>query len=405
MPLPVSSNYSHADFRAVSEIDSDTEFESEDDRNRHETPLTSPCTSPMKRRSPSILHAPIARKGIMVQLDGPVDISRESEVKHQDAEGIEHPDGRHHSIDSTIFSESRSSSHRLYFSSAEFLPDQSTDEAYGTALEIDDFEREIDETTPLVSPSPAKGAKAFPVPEKLSKIIPQRALSCMRRPSALLKHCEGLATPRQRQLMKGGARTPDRFVPLRAATPTKEAFLLSKPASKLSISRRGTGRRSPPTDPFAPTPRRSLRMAEQFATIRTPPPAPRTVGLRTSLVPNADSSARRSASAGAVWSVGGTTTTEGVASVTNGRGGRVTSSTSAPHYAADFLRRNTPSDEELTHGRRLAFAMYIDQSARMLDHSLPSSPSSGSPKSSHGKDGRVWRNGGWEDKSSPLTRE
>lgn len=351
----------------------------------------------------------------MVQLDGPIDIANESLIQNsigqQSSEeeehvgDIEHARERKDSIDDATSLESRSASHSRYFSSVEFLPDQSTDEAYGTALEIDDFEQEIDDTTPLVSPCPAKGAKSFPFLEKTSKTIPQRALSCMRRPSALLKHCEGIATPRQRKLMRGGARTPDRFVPLRTATPTKDSFLLSKRAPELSSARRDNGRRTPPTDPFGPTPRRSLRMAEQFATIRTPLPAPRTVGLRTFLVPNAESPARRSASAGAVWSVGGTTTTEGVASVTNGRGGRVTSSTSAPHYAADFLRRNTPSDEELTHGRRLAFAMDIDQAARMLDHSLPSSPSSSSPWSDHSKDGRVWMNGGWENKSSPLARE
>ena len=96
--------------------------------------------------------------------------------------------------------------------------------------------------------------------------------------------------------------------------------------------------------------------------------------------------------------------TEGIASITNGRGGRVTSGTNAPHYAADFLRKNSPSEDEVTHSRRLAIAMEIDRAARMLVHSSPLSttPSpvdDGSPVSSP----RMWKDGRWQQ-GGGLTR-
>lgn len=406
--LTVSTNHSNAGTSTASEIDSCSDEESRADED--ETPLTSPCTSPIKGSAKSYR---ASRWGpSLVQVDGPGD---DRECRRPTVRSCgDRRDGRDHSEsperesshrvvdDEPSFAETESPSQHRYFSSVEHLSDCSgDDEVYGTALGIDQAE---DEATPLVTPSPAKGAREFPFPGKPAKSMPERVLSRMRHPSALLRHSEGLATPRQRQVMRGGARTPDRFVPLRMATPTKESLLLSTPSPKLAVSRRVNGRRSPPFDPFGPTPHRSLRLAEQFATVHSPHPAPRPVGLRTSRVPHAEPQSRRRASAGAVWSVGGTTTTEGVSSVTNGRGGRITSGTTAPHYAADFLRRNTPSEDEVTHVRRLAFAMGVNQSARMLDHSLASSPSSSSPSSVGSRAGRVWENGGWQNKASPLTR-
>ncbi|SMQ49636.1 unnamed protein product [Zymoseptoria tritici ST99CH_3D7] len=103
----------------------------------------------------------------------------------------------------------------------------------------------------------------------------------------------------------------------------------------------------------------------------------------------------------AVWTVGGTVVTEGVASTTDGRGGRVTSGTSAPHYTVDFIRRNTPSEQEAQHGQRLAAAMEVSTDDRMLPHSSPvSSPSrNNSQRSPIGVDGTrrtFWSNSAWE---------
>ncbi|KAK3650361.1 hypothetical protein LTR56_006337 [Elasticomyces elasticus] len=165
--------------------------------------------------------------------------------------------------------------------------------------------------------------------------------------------------------------SPDRFVPSRDATPTKEALLSTHTPSK-----------SAHPDPFAPPTRRTFRMAEQYATLQSPSPAPRAVGRTGTLVTDSPDVERRAVSEGAVWTVGGALVTEGVPSTTNGRGGRVTSGTSAPHYAADFLRKTSAGDDEKTHSRRLALALEMKTDARMLEYNPTMSTSSGSPSSS-----------------------
>lgn len=138
----------------------------------------------------------------------------------------------------------------------------------------------------------------------------------------------------------------ERYV--RGTPPTKQSFLLAHTTS------------NEPMDPFSPAVKRSTRTAERLAT-------------------------RRSVSQPTVWSVGGSAVTEGVASTSNGRGGRVTSGSNAPHYAAEFLHRQSQTDETLTHGRRLAHAMNISQSGRVVEQtsppSSPTSPNSSTPSS------------------------
>ncbi|KAI7637092.1 WD40 repeat-like protein [Hortaea werneckii] len=113
---------------------------------------------------------------------------------------------------------------------------------------------------------------------------------------------------------------------------------------------------------------------------------------------------QRSASDGAIWHVGGSIVTEGVASTTTGRGGRVTSGTSAPHYTADFLRKTSATEEEVRHSRRLALAMDLDRSPKILGHSSPPTRSSGSHSGPQPASGRVWRDSAWEleGQSSPT---
>ncbi|KAK0984094.1 hypothetical protein LTS01_010843, partial [Friedmanniomyces endolithicus] len=252
-----------------------------------------------------------------------------------------------------------------------------------------------DALTPLVPAGPAKDARTFSCPlTQISAGLPQR------RPSALLKHCKTNATPRQRRLMSTGLRSPDRFVLSRASTPTKEALLSNKPVEKRGSPGRHTRWQDDNLDPFAPPKRRTSRMAEQFATLRAPAPPPRPIGRASTLVTSATDDERRAISDGAVWTVGGAQVTEGVASTPNGRGGRVTSGTSAPHYAADFLRSASASEEAKAHGRRLALAMDINRDARMLDHSSP--VSSHSPSTSGSP-----RDGAWDAEVStpPIKRK
>ena len=218
---------------------------------------------------------------------------------------------------------------------------------------------------------------------------------------------ESNATPRQRRLMTAGLRSPDRFVPGRAGTPTKESLVSTKPAEFSTPAERHARSQVASPDPFAPPVRRTFRMREQVAAVPSPTPLPRPVGRTTSLATADAATDRRTVSDGAVWTVGGMMVTGGVPSTTNGRGGRVTSGTSAPHYAADFLRKTSAGDEQKTHGRRLALAMHIDQGAKMLDHGSPATPSSPSSSSPTSPTPRTWRNGTWDTEApiSPTKRK
>ncbi|KAF2162382.1 hypothetical protein M409DRAFT_69260 [Zasmidium cellare ATCC 36951] len=232
-------------------------------------------------------------------------------------------------------------------------------------------------------------------------------LPAQRHPSRLLRFCERNATPRQQRLMAGTLGSPDRFIPARTATPNKDALLLRRPVKRRIDPRQRLSAVNGLPDPFGPSPSRSARMSDRYTTIRTPSAPQRPVSLSGTAVPDAVSPNRRAVSSGAIWTVGGTTVTEGIASVTNGRGGRVTSGTSAPHYTANFLRRQSPSEDEIQHGLRLAAAMEVQPGARMINHSSPhSTPSPTSPRRSSCSNIRrkrtVWNNNAWE-KSSPST--
>lgn len=115
---------------------------------------------------------------------------------------------------------------------------------------------------------------------------------------------------------------------------------------------------------------------------------------------------RRAVSAGAVWSVGGTIVTEGVASTPNGRGGRVTSGTNAPHYNAGFLKRQTASEDEARHGKRLAVALDLKQSSKMLTHGQSRSLMSHCPGFFTAASNRrvSWINSAWERSGMPPLR-
>lgn len=147
---------------------------------------------------------------------------------------------------------------------------------------------------------------------------------------------------------------PDRFI---RDTPTKEAFLLANNSADGA-------------DPFASNGTRTIRMSQKYTTLR-------------------------SVSHPTVWTVGGAAVTEGVASTSNGRGRRVTSGSSAPHYAAEFLRARSPTEDTLTHGRRLAVAMDINRAGPVVS---PSSSPRSPPALDCGEGWQhvTWKNGRWE---------
>ena len=374
-----------------------SEMDSEDDGEAFETPMTSPGSSPMKMMPGFDRYSSFADG--LGQLDGGRGSHDESPTEEEHITAMARA-----RVESSI-----REAFGLLEESAGALPEPSSrslldidreaqhdqDESRVAEKRDENIDSDLEDiATPLVPASPAKCAHAFPFPQQSKTSLSLASRSSPRPPSALLSQCERKATPRQRRLMTGGVQSPDRFIPSRAGTPTKDTLLLTKPKPKVTgCINRARQFEMMDSDPFGPTPRRSLRMAEQYATIRNPPPVPRPAGMSISRVPDAQP---RAASAGSIWTVGGSTVTEGVASITNGRGGRVTSGTSAPHYTAGFLRMTSPSEEEVTHGRRLALAMGIEQNTRML---APSPIVSGA-----GPWRRVWRDGGWQEDGGVVTR-
>ena len=377
--------------------------------NDYDTPMTSPCSSPVKA-SRAIRNLPRLEHRTR-QVDGAGDSSSDAEARqhaeadHQDATS-ELPDTSNENPVITMrFLRSTWDLQSSFLISRDDRIPNSNDGVgshaltSGHALQTWQADTHSDEVTPLCPASPAKGANSFPFPVHAGNGASTSPLSTSRRPSALLRHCERNATPRQRRLMVSGLQTPDRFIPSRAATPTKQTLLLARPKARMDRPEKPLLS----ADPFGPLPSRSLRTIERYATTRSPPTPSRPVGMIGSRVHDAQTSTARAASAGTIWTVGGSVVTEGVASISNGRGGRVTSGTSATHYTADFLQKHSSSEEEVTHGRRLALAMDIDRDAKMLEHSSPSSPRSHQgPSSGESGTTRVWNNGVWEHDGVPT---
>ncbi|RMY39403.1 hypothetical protein D0866_01955 [Hortaea werneckii] len=361
--------------------DSGSDFD--EDRYGYDTPTTSPESSPSKAR-------PLARRfprldRVIPQLDG----DRGSIEDSPFLEGPAPPAYTRVCAEQDVQSTLKLLTHNEHSLARTGSP--SPGSTIGSADE-----------TPLVTASPAKSSTAFPFPRQLTSKLSN--LTKQRPPSALLSFCERNATPRQRRMMTGGLRTPDRFISSRPRTPTKDHLVKVRNVPGSSPLAGHINHGSTEADPFAPPPQRSIRTAEQFATLRGPPPRPRDVGRSATILGMPSTLDQRSASEGAIWHVGGSIVTEGVASTTTGRGGRVTSSTSAPHYTADFLRKTSATEEEVKHSRRLALAMDLDCSPKILDHSSPPPKSSSSNTSPQHGGGRVWRDSAWqlEGPSSPT---
>jgi hypothetical protein len=333
----------------------------------YRTPETSPEGSPVLQR-PTLCHFPPL---LRAQIDGPSDSGDGSDEDHDDVARVPNHTATEGRCEAT------------YPSSK----DEDIRNTSPTQPDVTDLTAcpPSEDETPLVPASPAKGAFIFS--ESDAPGVESRR---SRRPSELLRHCERNATPRQRRLMATGLRSPDRFIPSRASTPNKDTLNMLRPKDLP-----GRSLPSPDSDPFAPAPRRTFRMAEQYATLSGPPPILRSAGRTATMVNDTRRADQRALSESSIWTVGGHLVTEGVASTSNGRGGRVTSGTSAPHYTADFLRNASAGAESWRHGRRLALAMGLAENANILDTVSPvSSAAIDSGESSSNT--RVWRDGIWE---------
>jgi hypothetical protein len=122
-----------------------------------------------------------------------------------------------------------------------------------------------------------------------------------------------------------------------------------------------------------------------------------------------NSTGSRQFSGGAVWNVGGRAAAlEPVHAVDDGRGGFLASGSSAPLYSANFFAPSDPAADRDMHERRLALALDVDTSTRMLSPSRLSSPSRSidiSSDNGYSPSRRlVWKNNEWTKEGSISRR-
>lgn len=191
-----------------------------------------------------------------------------------------------------------------------------------------------------------------------------------------------------------GPVSPDRFIPARQfgyspSTP----FRVSKIPQQLSPEEKLRRRRPPSADPFMPSrPRRSAetsRVQRPAEPRRSPRYGPHFVNDSAAVgshTHNETSDFLRQISSGAVWNVGGSSAVLGrpPAAVPDGTGGLLGSGTTAPMYVAKFLKKPSASEDREKFESRIALALDIDLTTRLLGIStfcplLESSPSPSSP--------------------------
>ncbi|KAH8708647.1 WD40-repeat-containing domain protein [Phaeosphaeriaceae sp. PMI808] len=239
---------------------------------------------------------------------------------------------------------------------------------------------------------------------KLSR-IPLRQLSSPLRQSQWVMRGGFLQSPRRSQFCRA-----DRYIARRRPHAiTRESFELNKPTKCLEIDRIGIGSSSN-RDPFGRALHRSGRFNEELHGLRE---AHSTIARRAGAQRrNANLSHRRNSftfgtrqiSAGAVWTVGGSSAVSGtVIGVPTGRGGMLGSGTNAPLYTSSFLNRADPEAELEAYECRLALALDVDQSNRILQYSATAcTPQSATCRSTAPYPKHTWRDGAWI-KDGPLT--
>ena len=257
-------------------------------------------------------------------------------------------------------------------------------------------------TTPAQARDDIESPEAFDSPTELRQTT--RSSSSPLRPSQWVARGGLLASPRKSQTS-----TPDRFIHCRRPPAvTRDSFELNKPNEREQISRRGHRAGG---DPFSRQVRRSDRLNAELRVLReahtviagrsTRSARSPNLGLRSSSLVMA----ARQISAGAVWNVGGpSAVSDTVAAISTGNGGMLGSGTNAPLYTSTFLNRADPEAEFEAYEKRLALALEVDQTERVLHHSsLPSSRPGSRQQNTPPQKPHVWRDGAWvQDSAKPC---
>ena len=190
------------------------------------------------------------------------------------------------------------------------------------------------------------------------------------------------STPRGRGIgITFGYRTPstspDRYISNRY-TPqdSSKTFRLSKPHQQLSSVEKLLRNSSATPDPFGPLAVTRVREARINADANADPRAvqarTRTIGTTNVQHPPQDPLAiqNRQASAGAVWNVGGGSQANPsgpVRGISNGQGGFTSSGSNAPMFTAHFFDDDVSDQDNSQLESRLAVALDIDQTRKILN--------------------------------------
>jgi len=171
--------------------------------------------------------------------------------------------------------------------------------------------------------------------------------------------------------------SPDRFIPKRDfVEPTSAIFRVAKNPQHLSPQERLFRRLLPGDDPFLPasSPRNPTGRGNQQPTRlqQIPHHRPHLVTELTSPGNNTIRETLREASPGAVWNVGGPSAARGGTLVATSNNDIIASGnrSTAPNFVARFLPKKPKCSEDEIHESRLALALSIDPTNRLLGTSL-----------------------------------
>ena len=247
----------------------------------------------------------------------------------------------------------------------------------------------------------------------------RRPLPNLHYSKTVVRH-NGVQIIRRRGFSTGNRRlTPkpstDRFISNRAsAYDLSLTFRSTKAAQDLTRSEKLLRDSSASPDPFGRLTLPRLRKQSIISpggrqgTVRANRNRSRTTGAANAIALPQETSAleSRQVSAGAVWNVGGIAPSAHIGpvrAISNGRGGYLSSGSNAPMYTAEFLDESTQDQEMETMENRIAKALDIDRTGRLIStvRSLgePRSASTGpvglNKRSALEGPKTTWNNGEW----------
>lgn len=211
--------------------------------------------------------------------------------------------------------------------------------------------------------------------------------------------------------------SPDRYISSRSIPQDSSgSFRLGKAPHLLSPDEKLLRNHSATPDPFLSSPRRTRHGRALTSSIDSRS-ATRSQARSTSsqdglLTPHHahPPPQYRQASLGTIWNVGGGPhqPTGPVQGISDGRGGLIGSGTNSPLYTAKFSEKDAPEDDQEIYENRLAAALDIDRTRKVLDLSRPG-PQKAALLSTKRKRGTFvgrtqWRYGEWA-REGDISRE